>query len=83
MAWRVSSSNGSLGDWSEGKTAAEKSAMLGNLAEFAASPLGLLPGVRVLGKGPMDRWAVVGPAVVFFRVYEPQGLIDLVDIVDL
>lgn len=57
--------------------------MLEHLADFADSPLAVLPGIRVLGKSPMDRWDVVGPAVVFFRVYEPQGLIDLVDIVDL
>ena len=57
--------------------------MLEHLADFADSPLAVLPGIRVLGKGPMDRWDAVGPAVVFFRVYEPQGLIDLVDIVDL
>ncbi|MCQ3807428.1 MAG: hypothetical protein OXB92_01630 [Acidimicrobiaceae bacterium] len=57
--------------------------MLEDLADIADGPLAVLPGVRVLGKGPMDRWAVVGAAVVFFRVYEPQGLIDLVDIADL
>ena len=57
--------------------------MLEELADLADTPLDSLPGVRVLGKGPMDRWAVVGSAVVFFRVYEPHGLIDLVDIADL
>ncbi|MDE0115234.1 MAG: hypothetical protein OXT07_01230 [bacterium] len=57
--------------------------MLEDLAVFVEVPLSVLPGVRMLGRGPMDRWGVVGTAVVFFRVYEPQGLIDLADIVDL
>jgi len=57
--------------------------MLEDLSVLADVPLDVLPGVRVLGRGPMDRWAVAGLAVVFFRVYEPQGLFDLVDLVDL
>ncbi len=69
--------------WASGKATAERTRKLEDLADFADSPLVVLPGVRVLGKGPTDRWAVVGTAVVFFRVYEPQGLIDLVDIADL
>ena len=83
MSWRVSSSNGSLDAWSSGKGFPDITRMLEELAGLVDSPLDVLPGARVLGKGPMDRWAVVGAAVVFFRVYEPQGLIDVADIADL
>ncbi len=38
--------------------------------------------MRAIGQSPMNRWTIIGSTVVFIRVYESTGVIDLMDLQD-
>ena len=83
MAWRVADPDGRLDHWGANKNSDERWRILAGLADLADSPLSILPGVRVEGRSQINRWTIIGGAVVVFRVYEAQDHIDIVNIYDL
>ena len=83
MSWRIGDPDGCLDRWGASRNDDERWRLLSGLADMADSPLSTLPGARVEGRGPMNRWTIIGGTVVVFRVYEAQGHIDIVNIYDL
>ena len=83
MPWRIADPTKCLDSWAEGKNHDERVRFLNGLAELADSPMTQLPGLRVLGWSPMERWTIIGPTIVVFHVYETAGIIDLTEIRDL
>ena len=82
MPWCVADPGGCLDLWADNKSEQERLRLLDGIAELADRPLTELPGRRVLGSSPMNRWEAVGTTAVFIRVYESAGLFDLVDLQD-
>ena len=83
MSWRIDDPAGCLDRWGAGKNHDERYLLLDGLADMADSPMTTLPGARVARHSPMNRWTIIGGTVVVFRVYEPQGHIDILNIYDL
>ena len=83
MSWRVADPNRCYRLWAEGKGSEEQLQLAGGLIELADRPLTELPGYRVAGRSPMNRWTIIGSTVVIIRVYESIGLFDLVDLRDI
>ena len=82
MSWRVADPSRCYRLWADGKDSEDQILLVAGLIELADRPLSELPGLRVAGRSPMNRWTIIGSTAVIIRVYESIGLFDLVDLRD-
>ena len=87
MPWRVGDLGDCYDDWAVGKSDEERIRLLAGLFELTDKPLTELPGAWLPGRSPMYRWAIVEstlePALVLMRVYESQGVFDVIGLEDI
>lgn len=72
--------SGFVGNRKEGDS--ERLRLLNGIADLANRPLTELPGLRVRGQSPINRWMIVGSTVMFMHVHESVGVFDLMDLQD-
>lgn len=83
MPWRITDPSQCLDSWAEHKNHEQRMQLLNGLADLADNPTTELPGLRVIGWSPMERWTIIGSTIVVFHVYETAGVLDLAEIRDL
>lgn len=83
MTWRVADPQGCFDEWASGKSDQDRERLLGGLSDLADRPVDELPGFRLTARSPMNRWTIISSTLVVIRVYEPAGVLDLVDLRDL
>lgn len=87
MAWQVGDLGDCFDEWAAGKNDHERFRLLKGLIELADRPLDESPGSWIPDRSPMLRLAIIDSTfqqtLAFIRVYESQGVFDVIDLQDI